>query len=130
MTNRRFRITAEQFLAHLEFLRARFRSTPCMRLVFRPISFFRRMIWWPSSNTTTSTVLWLVSRAAPSILVFPGRSAFRQSSLQGRDQSESHAWRLLHMPDKFSIKAVKKKHISLGRNFSCFAAHLIEQDLF
>jgi hypothetical protein len=30
-----------------------------------------------------------------------------------------------------SIKGeVKKKHISFGWNFSCFAAHLIEQDLF
>ena len=30
-----------------------------------------------------------------------------------------------------SIKVeVKKKHPSRGRNFSCFAAHLIEQDLF
>jgi hypothetical protein len=30
-----------------------------------------------------------------------------------------------------SIKVeVKKKHISLGWNFSCFAAHLIERDLF
>jgi hypothetical protein len=30
-----------------------------------------------------------------------------------------------------SIKVeVKKKHFSVGRNFSCFAAHLIEQDLF
>jgi hypothetical protein len=26
--------------------------------------------------------------------------------------------------------AVKKKHISFGWNFSCFAVHLIEQDLF
>jgi hypothetical protein len=25
---------------------------------------------------------------------------------------------------------VKKKHISFGWNFSCFAAHLIERDLF
>jgi putative transposase len=32
---------------------------------------------------------------------------------------------------KGSIKVeVKKKHSSIGRNFSCFAAHLIEQDLF
>jgi hypothetical protein len=30
-----------------------------------------------------------------------------------------------------SIKGeVKKKHISFGRNFSCFSAHLIERDLF
>ena len=30
-----------------------------------------------------------------------------------------------------SIKGeVKKKHISLGWNFSCFSAHLIERDLF
>jgi len=30
-----------------------------------------------------------------------------------------------------SIKVeVKKKHPSHGRTFSCFAAHLIEQDLF
>jgi|SRR5229473_1088485 hypothetical protein len=30
-----------------------------------------------------------------------------------------------------SIKVeVKKKHISFGWNFSCFAAHLIERDLF
>ena len=30
-----------------------------------------------------------------------------------------------------SIKVeVKKKHISFGRNFSCFAAHFIERDLF
>ena len=30
-----------------------------------------------------------------------------------------------------SIKGeVKKKHISFGWNFSCFAAHLIELDLF
>ena len=30
-----------------------------------------------------------------------------------------------------SIKGeVKKKHTSFGWNFSCFAAHLIEQDLF
>ena len=30
-----------------------------------------------------------------------------------------------------SIKVeVKRKHFSAGRNFSCFAAHLIEQDLF
>ncbi len=30
-----------------------------------------------------------------------------------------------------SIKGeVKKKHISFGWNFSCFAAHLIERDLF
>jgi hydroxyacyl-ACP dehydratase HTD2-like protein with hotdog domain len=29
-----------------------------------------------------------------------------------------------------SIKVeVKKKHISLGWNFACFAAHVIEQDL-
>ena len=32
---------------------------------------------------------------------------------------------------KGSIKVeVKKKHSSIGRNFSCFTAHLIEQDLF
>jgi hypothetical protein len=30
-----------------------------------------------------------------------------------------------------SIKEeVKKKHISFGRNFSCFSAHLIERDVF
>jgi hypothetical protein len=30
-----------------------------------------------------------------------------------------------------SIKVeVKKKHLSSGRNFSCFAAHVMEQDLF
>jgi hypothetical protein len=30
-----------------------------------------------------------------------------------------------------SIKGeVKKKHISVGWNFSCFAAHLIERDLY
>jgi len=30
-----------------------------------------------------------------------------------------------------SIKGeVKKKHISFGRTFSCFSAHLIERDLF
>ena len=30
-----------------------------------------------------------------------------------------------------SIKGeVKKKHISVGWTFSCFAAHLIERDLF
>jgi hypothetical protein len=30
-----------------------------------------------------------------------------------------------------SIKGeVKKKHISFGWSFSCFAAHLIERDLF
>jgi hypothetical protein len=30
-----------------------------------------------------------------------------------------------------SIKEeVKKKHISFGRNFSCFSAHSIERDLF
>ena len=30
-----------------------------------------------------------------------------------------------------SIKGeVKKKHFRIGRNFSCFAAHLIELDLF
>src|SRR5258707_1146854 len=34
-----------------------------------------------------------------------------------------------HLPA--SIKGeVKKKHISLGWNFSCFSAHLIERDLF
>jgi hypothetical protein len=27
-------------------------------------------------------------------------------------------------------KSVKKKHFCNGRTFSCFAAHLIEQDLF
>src|ERR1700674_5175556 len=27
-------------------------------------------------------------------------------------------------------REVKKKHISFGRNFSCFLAHLIERDLF
>jgi hypothetical protein len=37
-------------------------------------------------------------------------------------------WELFY---KGSIKVeVKKKHISFGWNFSCFAAHLIERDLF
>jgi hypothetical protein len=32
---------------------------------------------------------------------------------------------------KSSIKVgVKKKHFSCGRNFSCFAAHWMEQDWF
>jgi hypothetical protein len=29
-----------------------------------------------------------------------------------------------------STPEVKKKHVSFGWNFSCFAAHLIERDLF
>ena len=31
------------------------------------------------------------------------------------------------MPGKVEVK---KKHISFGWNFSCFAAHLIERDVF
>ena len=31
---------------------------------------------------------------------------------------------------KFYKRKVKKKHSCIGRTFSCFAAHLMEQDLF
>jgi hypothetical protein len=33
------------------------------------------------------------------------------------------------MPSSIKVE-VKKKHFSGGRNFSCFAARLIERDLF
>jgi hypothetical protein len=38
---------------------------------------------------------------------------------------------ILHQVLISSIKVeVKKKHFSFGWNFSCFAAHLIERELF
>jgi len=40
-------------------------------------------------------------------------------------------WVLVSTSPVSSIKGeVKKKHLSIGWNFSCFAAHLSEQDLF
>ena len=54
--------------------------------------------------------------------------------LQGFTRTSSAAerdWEAKFRALPSSIKVeVKKKHLSRGRNFSCFAAHLIERDLF
>jgi hypothetical protein len=36
----------------------------------------------------------------------------------------------VHVADKFYEGSTQGKRISFGWNFSCFAVHLIEQDLF
>jgi hypothetical protein len=42
-----------------------------------------------------------------------------------------HSFKMAEEDLSRSIKVeVKKKHISRGWNFSCFAAHLMERDLF
>jgi TolB-like protein len=58
-----------------------------MQLVFRLISFFPQRISPPSSNTTMSTVLWLVRKAARLYSVFRGRCGFpsQRQQRQSRD---------------------------------------------
>ena len=52
--------------------------------------------------------------------------AYGREAILRKDQSRVRSQVLIS-----SIKVeVKKKHPSHGRTFSCFAAHLIEQDLF